>query len=242
MCCKSKLNKGHSRQCPSLKCVKSITCFCFTCVNRLYLFCSLLFQRQTSETGFSPVADTEYVFPTVVNQDTYRSFIRWHFSFSFLCVCFEDAIFWTGVDWRSPPPTPLPLYPVVFLHLSQCTLLSGPQTSRYNSNPSSPLPFLGFKVAKKSKERMQTGNGRLALGLLQRGIKNQCYLSLIYFKAKTVYWVQKQYFFFLPTQNTVATSTVPPQRNHGCCSNPRVVYISLIVIYVCLHLSQMMIA
>lgn len=89
---------------------------------------------------------------------------------------------------------------------------------------------------------MQTGNGRLALGLLQRGIKNQCYLSLIYFKAKTVYWVQKQYFFFLPTQNTVTTSTVPPQRNHGCCSNPRVVYISLIVIYVCLHLSQMMIA
>lgn len=152
MCCKSKLNKGHSRQCPSLKCVKSITCFCFTCVNRLYLFCSLLFQRQTSETGFSPVADTEYVFPTVVNQDTYRSFIRWHFSFSFsfLCVCFEDAIFWTGVDWRSPPRTPLPLYPVVFLHLSQCTLLSGPQTSRYNSNPSSPLPFLGFKVAKKN--------------------------------------------------------------------------------------------
>lgn len=108
---------------------------------------------------------------------------------------------------RLEKPAP---HPVVFLHLSQCTLLSGPQTSRCDSNPSSPLPFLGFKVAKKSKERMQTGNGRLALGLLQRGIKNQCYLSLIYFKAKTVYWVQKQYFFFLPTQNTVATSTVPP--------------------------------
>lgn len=37
MGCESTLNKGHSRQCPSLKCVKSITCcFCFTCVYRLY--------------------------------------------------------------------------------------------------------------------------------------------------------------------------------------------------------------
>lgn len=242
MCCKSKLNKGHSRQCPSLKCVKSITCFCFTCVNRLYLFCSLLFQRQTSETGFSPVADTEYVFPTVVNQDTYRSFIRWHFSFSFLCVFWRCHILNRCRLKKPAPPLPYPSTPSSFfisLSARSCPVLKPLGTTL---TPAHLCLFSDSRWQKKSKERMQTGNGRLALGLLQRGIKNQCYLSLIYFKAKTVYWVQKQYFFFLPTQNTVATSTVPPQRNHGCCSNPRVVYISLIVIYVCLHLSQMMIA
>lgn len=151
MCCKSKLNKGHSRQCPSLKCVKSITCFCFTCVNRLYgsvLLSSLstsdkrnwIFTCGRHRICFPDCSKSRYL------QKLYK--VAFFFFFS-LCVCFEDAIFWTGVDWRSPPPTPLPLYPVVFLHLSQCTLLSGPQTSRCNSNPSSPLPFLGFKVAKK---------------------------------------------------------------------------------------------
>lgn len=65
--------------------------------------------------------------------------------------------------------------------------------------------------------------------------KNQRYLSLIYFNAKTVYWVQAVFFSH---RNTVATSTVPSrvpdQCNHSCCSNPRVVYFSQIVMYVCI--------
>lgn len=51
--------------------------------------------------------------------------------------------------------------------LSLEALLSDPQTSRCNSDPSSPLPFLRF-LGDKSKDHMQTGNDRLALGLLQR--------------------------------------------------------------------------
>lgn len=140
---------------------------------------------------------------------------------------------------KPAPHSPTPSSFFISLSALSCPVLKPLGTTL---TPAHLCLFSDSRWQKKSKERMQTGNGRLALGLLQRGIKNQCYLSLIYFKAKTVYWVQKQYFFFLPTQNTVATSTVPPQRNHGCCSNPRVVYISLIVIYVCLHLSQMMIA
>lgn len=75
---------------------------------------------------------------------------------------------------------------------------------------------------------MQTGDYRLALGLLQRG-GNQCYLSVIYSIAKSVYWVQKQYFvslFLLFKENTVVTSTVrrrvPDQCERRRCSNPRV--------------------
>lgn len=161
------------------------------------------------------------------------------FFFFSLCVFWRCHILNRCRLKKPAPHSPTPSSFFISLSALSCPVLKPLGTTL---TPAHLCLFSDSRWQKKSKERMQTGNGRLALGLLQRGIKNQCYLSLIYFKAKTVYWVQKQYFFFLPTQNTVATSTVPPQRNHGCCSNPRVVYISLIVIYVCLHLSQMMIA
>lgn len=90
----------------------------------------------------------------------------------------------------------------------------------------------------KTKTICKLAMTRLALGLLQR---EKRYLSLIYFNAKNCL-LGTNAVFFTP-RNTVATSTVlskvPDQYNHSCCSNPRVVYLNF---YVCLHLSQMMIA
>lgn len=121
-------------------------------------------------------------------QKLYKVFVA--FLCACVCVCFEDAIFWAGVDWRNPPP--LSYLPPRLSSFLSAHSLSSPQTSRCNSDPSSPLPFLGFKVT-KSKRAYANWRWQVSTWTTAER-KNQCYLSLTYFNAKTVYWVQKQYF------------------------------------------------
>lgn len=106
--------QGHSRQCPSLRCIKHYMIFFspFTYVYRLYGFISCFSRHQTREAGlshsmFSDCSKWRYIC---------WSFIRfsWH-CHVFFFFFFGDAIFWAGVGWRRPL-------------LSLKALLSDPQT------------------------------------------------------------------------------------------------------------------
>lgn len=129
--------------------------------------------------------------------------------------------------------------------LTRCRLEKAPSFSQKHSCPIlkplgatlTPAHLCLFSqiLGDKSKDHMQTGNDRLALGLLQRE-RNQSYLSLIYFNAKTVYWVQKQYFS-LPPKILLQHLQYHPRYQISATTAAAVIqdlFISPIVMYVCI--------
>lgn len=141
--------QGHSRQCPSLRCLKHYMTFFFSsfqmCVLTLSIYFILCFffflfpQHQTREAGFC--GQRSKCVLTAVNEGIYWSFIK---------LVVEMPYFWAGVDWRRPLSFTLPILKNLLVQL-------WPQLTSAFSH------ILG----ERCKDHMQTGNHRLALGLLQ---------------------------------------------------------------------------
>lgn len=186
------------------------------CVPTLWIYFILFSQHQTREAGFSSVANTVVCFLTAVNEGVYWSFIRflWHVHTA------GDAIFWAGVDWRR--------------HLlSLKALLSDPQNRLVQLWPQLTSAFFSDFRWYKAKTICKLAMTGWHLDYCRE--KNQRYLSLIYFNAKTVYWVHKQYFsppkillwhlqYHLRYQISATTAAAVIQE----------LFISLIVMYVCI--------
>lgn len=80
----------------------------YVCVPTLWI-CSALFSFNVRQAKLDfHLWPTQNMFSRLVNQDTYRSFIRWHFSFSFLCVFWRCHIL---NRCRLKKPAPHSTYP-----------------------------------------------------------------------------------------------------------------------------------